>query len=313
MRAPTGASSFQLVDRVKAPVVVDPARPPVRCIAAGIGFTEGPIWTVDNRVLVTSMSRGILYEVFLDGRPPIPFAETGGGPNGLAADGDGSVWVAQNGGTLTPTRSSRPARPSLQRWSAGELMEAAGDGFVAPNDVVVGSDGRIWFTDPAGTPEPDDNRLGRLCAYDPATGSVETLLADSPYPNGLAFGVDPDDFFLAETRPRRILAFRRTSDGLTRRQVFAELDHGRPDGFAIDAHGRLHVAATSAHHVAVFDHRGVRVETIDLGESFPTNCCFAGEDLNILLITAAKGGRVLALERTVPGNPVPQSSGGHVP
>jgi gluconolactonase len=276
-------------------------------VASGIGFTEGPVWTHDGRLLVTSMSRGLVFEVALDGAPARPLIEPGGGPNGLAEDADGVLWIAQNGGTILASRSQRPVRPSLQRWDGGEVEDLAVDGLDGPNDCVLAPDGRIWFTDPRGRASAEGAQPGRLCAYDPASGALTVLRDGLRYPNGLAFGLDPADFFLAETLSRRILRFRVGADGaLSEPETFAELPVGEPDGIAFDVRGRLHVAATTADCVVVLDADGSLAETLELGPSFPTNLCFGGPDGRTLLVTAGKGGRVLAVERDVPGLPLPR-------
>lgn len=279
------------------------ARPPVRTLAAGIGFTEGPVWTLSQRVVVASVSRGLLFEVALDGAGAHPLAEPGGGPNGVAEDAAGALWIAQNGAAHAPSRSTRQAGPSVQRWTGDAVHDVVTTGLVAPNDCVVAPDGRLWFTDPAGLPDADDERPGRVCALNLETSEVDVVIDGAEYPNGLAFGVDPDDFFLVETRRERILRYRQTAQGLVSRGTFAETANGPPDGIAVDAEGRIHVATTDGDCVEVFDQGGALVECIDLGPSWPTNCCFGGADMSTLLVTAANGGRVMAVQRDVAGHP----------
>lgn len=287
----------------------------VRELATGIGFTEGPVWTRSGRLLVTSISRGLIYEVPLPGEQVAgeqarPVLEPGGGPNGMAEDAGGTLWIAQSGGTITPSRSERAVSPSVQRWSGGEVEDVLAEGLDAPNDCAVAPDGRLWFTDPRGSAAAERPAPGRLCAFSPDSGEFEVLRSGPLYPNGLAFGPDPDDFFLAETLARRVLRFRVVAGKLGEPEVFAELPAGEPDGMAFDADGNLYVAAPSADCVVVFDPAGRRVETIDLGgPAFPTNVCFGGPDGATLFVTAAKGGRVLAVERPVAGLPLLRSRG----
>jgi gluconolactonase len=271
----------------------------LREVAAGLGALEGPVWTRHGYLLVGSQSRGVLYQIG-DGRvgegEPQLFAETGGGPNGLAEGPDGSIWVVQNGGHPMASRSSRKVAPGVQRVRNGQVEDLLTSGFDAPNDCVFAPDGRLWFTDPRGE-MPDAAQPGRVCALDPTTLKVE-VLADGPlYPNGLSFGLDPDDFYLAETTTGRILRARRTSDGIGQFDVFADLPEGTPDGIAFDRRGNLLVAGTEVNAVFVFDPGGALVETIEVAQGDPvlvSNLCFGGDDGCTLFITVFKGGRVFA-------------------
>jgi gluconolactonase len=263
-----------------------------RLLAADIGFTEGPLWT-GGRLLVTSLSRGLVYEVSLDGGAEV-HAEPGGGPNGLAADADGTVWVAQNGGATTPSKSPRAVTAGLQTLGADGVEDVLTAGCDAPNDLLVGSDGRIWFTDPHG---PFDDKPGSVRAYDPRTGELETLLDGLEYPNGLAF--DADELFVAETRTQRVLRYAFDGAALTPLGEFAALRDGRPDGMAFDGDGNLYVAATSADAVLVYDRDGRERDAIRFaGPTMPTNVAFAGD---VLVVTAGKGGRVFAVEGVAAG------------
>ncbi len=279
--------------------------PAPRVIASQIGFTEGPVWTSSGLLLVTSISRGLVYEIDL-GRGVVGQVETGGGPNGLALDADGGVWVAQNGGSVMPTRSARPVSPGLQRIAGGVVEDVVTRGLVAPNDLVQGPDGRIWFTDPGAQP-------GRVLAYDPRTGDMETVADGVDYPNGLVFDAAGEVLYLAETRTGRILHYRRDGTALQTMGVFATLPEGGPDGLAFDVDGNLYAAAPEADMIAVFAPDGSAGSHIRFdGPTFPTNLCFAGPELATLVVTAAKGGRVLGTEAVAQGcraSPGPRPSG----
>ena len=270
-------------------------------LAAGIGFTEGPLWTRDDRLLVVAMSRGLVVEIDLDGGV-VATTEVGGGPNGLAEDSDGAVWVAQNGAALRPSRSTRPTPAGLQRIDGGRVTDVAIPGAQAPNDLVVGPDGRIWFTDPG---LPGHTGAGRLRALDPGTGESTTHLDGLAFPNGLAFGPD-GTLHLALTDAGRVARYRWSDERLVSDGA-AVLPAGGPDGLALDAEGRLYAAAPDADAVFVFEPNGRRYRDLRFPEpTFPTNLCFAGPGLDALVVTAAKGGRVLVVDRAdaVPGLPV---------
>jgi gluconolactonase len=279
-----------------------------RLLAAAIGFTEGPIWTADSRLVVTSVSRGLIYEVALDGSAATVLTETGGGPNGLCVDAAGTIWVAQNAGATGVSKSERPVSAGLQTVSGeGDVADVLTEGCDAPNDLVEGPDGRIWFTDP---PSPFDDRPGRVCAYDPQSGALEALLEGLEYPNGLAFGLGGDALYVAETRTARILRYDWDGEALGPVSVCATLSAGRPDGIAFDADGNLFVAATDSDSVAMFDGSGTEQPPIAFdGPTMPTNVAFAGPGLDVLVVTAGRGGRVFAVDGAGVGLALPGAAG----
>ncbi|GAA2865611.1 SMP-30/gluconolactonase/LRE family protein [Pseudonocardia halophobica] len=265
----------------------------MRTLATGIGFTEGPLWTTDGRLLVVAMSRGLVVEIDLDGGV-LASIEVGGGPNGLAEGHGGAIWIAQNGAALRPSRSARPTPAGLQRLNTDQVTDVPVPGALAPNDLAAGPDGRIWFTDPG---LPGSTGDGRLCAHDPVTGTTSVLLDGLAFPNGLAFGPEGDILYLAHTDDGVITQHRWTGDRLVPIGTPRALAAGGPDGLALDAHGRLYAAAPDAEAIFVFEPDGRPAGEIRFPEpTFPTNLCFAGPGLDVLVVTGAKGGRVLLVE-----------------
>jgi len=265
-------------------------------VAEGIGFTEGPVWTQDGRLIVVSLSRGLLYEV--DERTgAVPFVETGGNPNGVAQAADGTLWIAQ-GGTHTRTSSDRPVAPGIQAlFGAGPVLDVVTSGTRAPNDCAVAPDGTVWFTDPVGPAFEPVGPGGRLCVLDPSSATVTVAAGGLRFPNGLAFGVDPSWLYLAETGRARILRFEVAGSAVSNPVVWADLDGAHPDGLARDCEGRLYVAAPQRDAVIVLDASGRSVGSLALPPgSFPTNLCFGGADGTRLYVTCARGGRVFALD-----------------
>jgi len=277
-----------------------------RVLAAGIGFTEGPVWA-GGELLVTSISRGALYRVSLTGGDPEVIALPGGGPNGLTWDPAGlRVWIAQNGRVHMPPRDTvEPQTAGLQSWAAGEpIRRHHTDAATAPNDCVVGPDGRLWFTSPAGDPHDGVAMVGSVCAMDIPSGRVQVKWRTTGYPNGLAFGVDPDRLFVAETRNGRIVELDLSGGELNPVRT-VDLLRGYPDGMAVSADGHLLVAATSSGTLEVFDAGLSSVGSVAFGEkSMPTNVCFAGHDLTQVVVTLAQGGRVVAFDLSLPGLPL---------
>jgi gluconolactonase len=269
----------------------------MRVLATGIGFTEGPVWT-GEKVIVTSITRGRLYEIDMEGAGSRPIADVGGGPNGLALDSTtGTIWIAQNGRVHMPPRASvEPRTPGIQRFAAGILSQPLEVSTGAPNDCAIGPDGRLWFTEPNGDPHGPDQQTGHVWAWDPRTGVREKMLATDGYPNGLAFGVGGDTLWVAETRRAAVRQFEMRPGGLHESRSL-RLDRGYPDGLALSESGEVFVAGTSSGTVEIFDSNGEFRERIDFGpDSMPTNLCFAGPDLSELVVTLAKGGRVVAVD-----------------
>ena len=278
-------------------------------LATGIGFTEGPVWTPDGRLFVTSLSRGAIYEVFLDGRPAVLVAEPGAGPNGMTFGHDGRLWITQNGGGVVPSRSSRQTPPSIQVWDPDGRLEpetVLHTGVGSPSDCTFGPDLALWFTDPDGHGFGDEALPGRVWRYDPGTAAAAVMLDDVYFPNGIAFGADPTCLYVAETARDRVRRYLVTGDRLVRDSTAPDLTVSTPDGIAADEDGGLWVAGSKSGVVSHFDSSGRLTQRIDIGaRTLPTSVCFAGPGLKTLIVTVAKGGRVLAFDIDTPGLAVP--------
>src|SRR5690606_37546499 len=163
-------------------------------------------------------------------------------------------------------------------------------------------DGRVWLTAPVGTTGAAAG--SRVCADDPDTGQVSVAIDEVAFPNGLAFGVDPADLYVADSETGDILRYRVGDGPPYRREVFARDPGSGPDGIAFDADGYLYVAAFELDQVVVWDPAGRLVRRISTGEgSRPTNLCFAGPDPDRLVVTLARGGRGSVAAERFAGRP----------
>ena len=175
-------------------------------IASGLAFPEGPVWA-DGTLLFTEITGGAVSR-WTPGGGVEPYATTGGGPNGAALAADGSLYVTQNGGMRDGPRGT----PGIQRIAPdGDVTtvvtEVAGMRLEGPNDLAVGDDGRLWFTDPRGSDDPAVNdRPGRIFAVDPANGDGDLIIEVGPvFPNGIAFLAD-GTLVWTESFSRRVMA-----------------------------------------------------------------------------------------------------------
>jgi gluconolactonase len=266
--------------------------------ASGLGFIEGPVWDESAQTLsVASINHGCVYVMDREGSK-IQTVEVGGGPNGLVLSRSG-LLIAQNGGIFG---ASGPAQPGVQRIVDGRADYVLGTGFLAPNDLAFGPDGRLYVTDPATDRALTEPTEGRLLACDLKTGECEVIVDKRLFPNGLAFEADGQHLLLAQTYTRVIERLHRSSAGWVSDGIFCNLVNGRPDGMAIDEEGKLWVCTPGTGGVEIFDRRGVFVQRIELGTgTMTTNICFGGDERCDVFITAAGIGTVLTLKTDVPG------------
>jgi len=247
--------------------------------AEGLAFPEGPVWD-EGTLYFTEIAAGRVRRWSAD-KGLERVAETGGGPNGAALGADGSLYVTQNGGLGRPVQSRVPgAIQRITQDGAVQLVaaEVAGLRLDAPNDLAFGPDGRLYFTDPRGAPDPESNLAsGRLFAIDVASGQGELVREVGPvFPNGIGFDAS-GTLVWVESFTRKGY---RLADG--RAELLFELpERHNPDGFCFDASGRMYVASTYAHCVSVIERGRIVERVICHDKGMVTNCCFGGMDLYV--------------------------------
>lgn len=201
--------------------------------------------------------------------------------NGMALDGDDRLIVCEQGSFTQPARVSR-----LDPHTG--TVETLVEGLNSPNDVVVRSDGTIWFTDPSYgwlqgfRPAPRSGDF--VYRYDPRSGEV-TVVADSfDKPNGLAFSPDEAVLYVGDNgAPHHLLVFD-VADGfrLTGGRVVAVSTPEHPDGIKVDGEGRIY--ASFAGGIRILAPSGEALGEIELPGA--VNFTFGGPGRNVLYITA---------------------------
>ncbi|MBE9020262.1 SMP-30/gluconolactonase/LRE family protein, partial [Chroococcidiopsidales cyanobacterium LEGE 13417] len=196
-------------------------------------------------------------------------------------------------------------RAIIRRESNGEWQilvdRYQGKRLNSPNDLVVKSDGTIWFTDPPyGITQPEQGYGGEreqdgcfVFRFDPETGEIDAVVTDMIRPNGLAFSPDESLLYVSDTAafnipggPHHIRAYevvggRKVTNG----RVFAEIEPGQPDGLRLDDRGNIFTS--SADSIQVYAADGTRLGKILVPE-ICANLTFGGQERDRLLIAAGK-------------------------
>jgi len=251
----------------------------VEKVAQGFQFTEGPVWTPWNTLLFSDIPANRIYELASSKKVKI-YREPSGNANGLTFDHQGRLIACEH----SNRRVSRTEKDGSITVLADRYQ---GKRLNSPNDVVVKSDGSIYFTDPTYGIKKEEQELGFQGVYRISPqGKLELLVSDFKMPNGLCFSPDEKRLYVADSSElAHIRVFDVTSDGkLVNGRVFAKTSGpGGPDGMKVDVRGNLYVAGPGG--VWIFDTNGVHTDIIKTAE-VPANLAWGDEDGRTLYITA---------------------------
>jgi len=249
-------------------------------IATGFQFTEGPLWHPDGYLLFSDIPADRIYKWSPDGELEV-FRQPSGNSNGLTLDRLGRLIACEHGHRrVSRTEADGSVDPLATHYQGKRLN--------SPNDVVVTSDGSIYFTDPPYGVQPEERELDFQGVYRIGAEGTLTLLADDfERPNGLAFSPSERILYVDDTPRRHVRAFDVLADGtLANGRAFAEMQSpasGGPDGMKLDVQGNLYV--TGAGGTWLFDPDGHHLGTLVTPEQ-PANLAFGGADRRTLYITA---------------------------
>ncbi len=258
----------------------------------GARWTEGPSWFAAGRYLVFSdipNNRMMRFDE-TDGSMSV-FRQPSNNSNGNTTDPNGRLVSCEHQARrVTRTEHDGSITVLADRYK--------GKRFNSPNDVVVKSDGSIWFTDPSYGIMTDyegdksESEIGNCNVYriDGQSGEVTIVADDFMKPNGLAFSRDESILYIADTGmshdpkgPKHIRALKVKSDGksLGASSVFADCNAGLFDGFRVDRDGRIWTSAGDGVHC--FLPNGELIGKIKIPE-LVANVCFGGPKRNRLFI-----------------------------
>jgi gluconolactonase len=226
-------------------------------LADGFRWLEGPVWFGDHDCLLVNDIPNNRTLRWSERHGVSTFQEPSEFANGQTRDRQGRLIQCHH-------RSRCLTRRELDGRITTLIREARGQSLNAPNDVVVKSDGSIWFSDPLYglMTDYEGGRQGSeqppaLYRLDPESGAVEAVATDFEGPNGLAFSPDESLLYVAESgapgdpNPRQFLRrFRVSDDGrsLSGGEQFHKITPGWADGFRVDEHGNLWCGAADGVH-----------------------------------------------------------------
>ncbi|MEM6823655.1 MAG: SMP-30/gluconolactonase/LRE family protein [Pseudomonadota bacterium] len=280
-------SFFEIVDPVFGSYVLGNA--PVKQLGTGFDWVEGPVWFGDagcllfsdipsNRIMRWTPGEGMsIY------RAPSNYA------NGHTRDREGRLISCEHGQRRV-TRTEHDGTITI-------IADAfAGKPLNSPNDVVVKSDGSIWFTDPhygimtnyEGYQSEQENPCVVYRA-DPAVGALDVMVEDMNCPNGLAFSPDESLLYVADTGrmfsddPQHIRVYDMVSGRPANGRLFHKIEPGLADGFRMDTDGNLWSSAADGVHCIAPDGRLLGKILVP---ELVSNVCFGGRAKHELFITA---------------------------
>ncbi|MDA1127674.1 MAG: SMP-30/gluconolactonase/LRE family protein [Chloroflexi bacterium] len=281
----------------------------VEVLGTGYFVGEGPLWWKEDQHLLFSEVRGNRRRKWSAAEGVSLVQDDTNNANGLTRDPQGRLIICEGG-----------ARRVIRIEPDGSTTVVAnkyhGLRLNRPNDVVVKSDGSIYFTDPGGPSPDNDLDFSGVYRVSPDLGDINLLVRDYVLPNGLAFSPDESILYINDSLGLlvrddmfrslgRIDAYDVRATGmLANRRVFCELRgemSGIPDGMKVDVEGNVY--CTGPGGVWIMDPSGKHLGTILTEVEHTTNMAWGGEDWKTLFITTFE--TLARIELKIAGMPVP--------
>jgi gluconolactonase len=270
-------------DRIRA-VVGDNAD--VRRLATGFKFTEGPAWDPRTNSLIFSDMPGDIMRCWSETKGIETFRQPCGKTNGNTWDRQGRLVSCEHASRVTRTEPDGSITVLATHYNGKELN--------SPNDIIVKSDGAVYFSDPSygrmeyyGIPRKQELDFQGVYRISPDGKDLTLLASDFGQPNGLTFSLDETKLFVNDTDRGHIRVFDVKADGsVSGGQVWADVTGdggGAPDGMKMDSKGNLYTTGPGGIHIFAPDATDLGV--IGLPEG-PANFTWGDADLRTLFITA---------------------------
>jgi gluconolactonase len=257
----------------------------LKTMGTGFGFTEGPVWDTKGFLYVSDEDKNILYRLYPDGHRDV-ILEMG--------DPDGNTYDQQQRLIVTASVLRSIVRVDPDKKTFVTLAsQYDGKKLNSPNDVVLGPDGALYFTDPTlDLVKGEKQELPFQGVYRlDAQGKLTLLTKDFTQPNGLAFSPDGKYLYIdddgKDQRNIRRYRFNKKDGTVSDGMIFADMktsDSGVPDGMKLDTKGNLYVSGPRG--IWVFNADGKHLGTVELPET-SANLAWGGPDYSQLFITAS--------------------------
>ncbi|MEG4321965.1 MULTISPECIES: SMP-30/gluconolactonase/LRE family protein [unclassified Microcoleus] len=252
-------------------------------VAGDFQFIEGPIWHPDGFLLFSDIPANTIYK-FASNRQVEIFRRPSGKANGNTLDKENRLITAEH-------ENRRVSRTEKDGKVIALVDRYEGKKLNSPNDLVVKSDGSIYFTDPPYGITKEQEELGFYGVYRLAPdGKLTLLVKDLVLPNGIAFSPGEQKLYVNNSEAGYIAVFDVKPDGtVTNQRLFAELkdasQSGVPDGLKVDLKGNVY--STGPGGVWIFSPSGKLLGKISVPET-ATNLAWGESDRQTLYITGSK-------------------------
>lgn len=263
---------------------------PIQSLADGFGGTqgpaEGPLWWHEAGYLLFSDIHNNKRMKYTPGEGVTLFQEPTNRANGLTRDLQGRLLACEHDSRRVTRQEHDGSITVLANSFQGRQLNR-------PNDVVVKSDGCIYFTDPWTSPMPAqqwDLTFSGVYRLTPDLGTLTLLVDDFIVPNGLAFSPDERVLYINDSRRGHIRAFDVQPNGTLAKQtdrIFADLTGeapGVPDGMKVDVAGNVYCGGSGG--MWIMDANGKKLGRVVHGASATTNLAFGGDDWKTIYFTS---------------------------
>lgn len=252
-------------------------------------FTEGPLWNKEGFYLFSDIPANSIYKIVPGNKKQIYLINSGSadtfnlhlnsnqtGSNGLAYNIDGGLLICQHGGHGIAIYKGEKIQPFINSYKSKPLN--------SPNDLVVHSTGKIYFSDP-----PYGLKDGKLNSetFQPVAGvycwqnrELTIVCQTYSYPNGVCLTPDEKAVYICSNKPFEKYISEYDIATHAFKKIFSEENS---DGIKCDRKGNVYLCNKDG--IIVLDKEGKRLALLSL-PAIPSNICWGGEHLNDLFITA---------------------------